>query len=341
MRTLTQKDLNTLQKLFTLNQRSLKKFMFKYLRTKYKDIVETNDYIYAKGNIPVALVAHMDTVFKTQPESFYYDQKKNVLWSPEGLGADDRAGVFSMILILRGNLRPHIILTTDEEIGGVGAFSLSKIQNPFEELNYMIELDRRGSDDCVFYDCVNNDFTKYVESFGFSENYGSFSDISILCPAWGIAGVNLSVGYMNEHSTSELLFISQMLNTVEKVKKMLSEENIPFFKYIEDPYMKYYEAYYGDCYPGYYDYDYGIHQITCQKCKKPVPFEEAFEVKLLDGAIGFYCGDCLCEQVGWCSCCKEAFEIEPGGDGLTCIRCKEKESHKSGKNSNKKKGKKK
>ena len=63
------------------------------------------------------------------------------------------------------------------------------------KLNYIIQLDRRSSNDCVFYDCDNKEFTKYVESFGFLEGIGSFSDISVICLSWGIAGVNLSVGY--------------------------------------------------------------------------------------------------------------------------------------------------
>ena len=34
----------------------------------------------------------------------------------------------------------------------------------------MIELDRRGKNDCVFYDCYCPDFIEYVEQFGFEEN---------------------------------------------------------------------------------------------------------------------------------------------------------------------------
>lgn len=60
------------------------------------------------------------------------------MWSPQGLGADDRAGIFAIIQIIKSGLRPHIILTTDEEVGGVGADLLSKNGNPFADLRYII-----------------------------------------------------------------------------------------------------------------------------------------------------------------------------------------------------------
>ena len=43
----------------------------------------TDQYIFAKGNIPIMLVAHLDTVHKTPVKELFYDKKKDVLWSPE------------------------------------------------------------------------------------------------------------------------------------------------------------------------------------------------------------------------------------------------------------------
>ena len=61
----------------------------------------------------------MDTVFYNQPSEIYYDQRKAIMWSPDGLGADDRAGIFAIIQIIADGYRPSIILTTDEERGGL------------------------------------------------------------------------------------------------------------------------------------------------------------------------------------------------------------------------------
>ena len=93
----------------------------------------------ATGDIPIALVAHMDTVFKKPPEEIFFDQKHNVMWSPQGLGADDRAGVFAIVQIVRSGLKPHVIFTTDEECGALGAMALAKLDCPFTELKYLIQ----------------------------------------------------------------------------------------------------------------------------------------------------------------------------------------------------------
>ena len=115
MRVLTDKDYKLFEKLVSLKQNELRKAMIQYLKAKYEKILITKDYIVAIGEIPIALVAHMDTVFAKPVSNLFYDEKKGVLWSPEGLGADDRAGVFAILKILQTGLRPSVILTTDEE----------------------------------------------------------------------------------------------------------------------------------------------------------------------------------------------------------------------------------
>ena len=286
MRLLKEHDYKTFANLCGTTQNGLRATMSKYLKSKYKKIIETKDYICAEGDIPIALVAHMDTVFKFPVKEVFYDRQKNVIWSPEGLGADDRAGVFAIIQIIKRGLRPHIILTTDEEIGAVGAAKLANIECPFEDLRYIIQLDRRGSNDCVFYDCDNEAFVQYVEQFGFVEAIGSFTDISMICPAWKIAGVNLSIGYRDEHSTSEILFVNYMFDTIEKVIKMLQEEEIPSFEYI----------------PAQYDNRWfrWIHP----RINSP---EELIPVLMEDGKQEYFCIDCISGRADWCNCCGEAY----------------------------------
>lgn len=138
---------------------------YKYDKNK---IIYTKNFLIAEGEIPVALVAHLDTVFTYLPEEIYYDNKAKVMWSPQGLGADDRAGVYSIIEILELGYRPHIIFTTEEESGCLGAqIMLSKIPDSPFELKYIIQLDRQGENDSVFYDCNNPEFEQYINSFGF------------------------------------------------------------------------------------------------------------------------------------------------------------------------------
>ena len=212
--------------------------MVKYLKNKgYKNIVSNNMFVIAEGNLPICLCAHMDTVFTKSPTTFYYDNSAQVLWSPQGLGADDRAGNFAIIQLLERGYRPHIILTDLEEKGGVGAETLIKFYPdcPFEDCRAIIQLDRQGKNDAVYYDCDNKDFEKLITSYGFKTQWGTFTDISIIAPQWKIAAVNLSVGYYDEHRPIETLNMKQLFDTIAKVgyilndcKEWMSYAYIPF-----------------------------------------------------------------------------------------------------------------
>ena len=315
MRVLQEKDYRLFEKLVSLSEKEMVRAMTQLIKSKYDNIIANKDYIIAIGDIPIALVAHMDTVFKFPVSDLYYDQRKGVLWSPEGLGADDRAGIFAIIKIIQDGLRPSIILTTGEEEGGVGACAICERfpDCPIPGLKYMIQLDRHGTNDCVFYDCYCPEFVDYVESFGFCERWGSFTDISFLMPQWQIVGVNLSVGYEDEHSKQEILNINPLFDTIKKVKKMLTEKEIPDFKYDELVAMN--SAWWkkaGDW--------FGQH---CSKCKKIHSEYELFPVLGLDGKTKFYCPDCIVGNVEWCDMCGEPFEVKEHTGKKLCKECEE------------------
>lgn len=317
MRNFTPNEYNAFKQIAGMNQSTLKKSLKSLLKKTGYDPVETEDYIWAKGKIPIALVAHLDTVFKFPPKEFYYDKTANVVWSPDGLGADDRAGVYGILQILRSGLRPHIIFTTDEEKGGVGAYALAEAGCPFEDLRYIIELDRQGSTDCVFYDCYNVDFIRYIENFGFVEEYGTFSDISMLCPIWRIAGVNLSIGYKNEHTYGEIFNVGHFLSTIDKVKKMLSEEDIPYFKYIP---IARRESFWNRI--GYSTAPTDAEDdVSCALCGLPFFKEELFPVQMADSSLEYFCPDCVGYVALWCNSCNEPYEND-GRSPQLCPDCR-------------------
>lgn len=339
MASLSKKEVLLIETLINLKQDDTKQALSDFLNEYYDNVVETPDYIYAEGDIPIALCAHLDTVwesYKGNAKHLYYDRYKECMWSPEGAGFDDKVGIFLIIKIITSGLKPCIILCCNEEIGGLGATELAKQSCPFKDLKYCIELDRMGSNDCVFYSCANDEFEDYIESFGFKTNYGSFSDISRLCPAWGIAGVNLSVGYMEEHSTNERLYVKSMLRTLSRVKRMLTVEKVPFFEYIYASYAKIFD------YSKYYeylspreedddddDYAYGLwsyyrpKKVTCEICGQVRDEDSVFPIIKQDKSIGYRCYNCLDDDIGWCDYCKEPFELEPGQIEYVCPNCKE------------------
>lgn len=315
MRVLNDKDYRLFERLVSLNEAETIRAMAQYIKSKYDNTIITKDYIVAIGEIPIALVAHMDTVFKFPVADLFYDRQKGALWSPQGLGSDDRAGLFAIIKILQDGYRPSIILTTGEESGGIGAQALITDHPicPIPNLKYMIQLDRHGTNDCVFYDCYCPDFINYIESFGFCERYGSFTDISFLMPAWQIVGVNLSVGYEDEHSYTEMLFVNPLLDTIRKVKNILAEKDIPTFKYDElvAASTKWWKK----------DDLFGQH---CSKCKKLFLEYELIPVLDLDKKTKFYCPDCVVGNVEWCEECGEPYVMDDKDSGRKiCKICAE------------------
>ena len=214
----------------------LKLSLFWLLCEKKMNPIYKPGFVYAKGDIPVLLVAHMDTVGECPPSRIIYDTKYDAIYNPDGiLGGDDRCGVYAIMKLLEKH-RPHVLFTEDEEIGGNGAYK-AVIGIPKPDVKYIIEIDRRGSKDCVFYECGNEDFMKYVENYGFKKNYGSFTDISILGKTWDIAAVNLSSGYYHEHTQDEYIIFNELLETINRVDNMLKDiEKAPKFDYKEITY---------------------------------------------------------------------------------------------------------
>lgn len=302
-----------MEQFFKLDQNTLRDVMGEYLKSIYNDIIITDEYIFAEGDAPIGLVAHLDTVFDRPPQSIFYDNMKSVMWSPDGLGADDRAGVYSIIQILKMGFRPTVILLTDEEKGGLGAsIFIEDFPHPPKKLKYLIELDRQDSDDCVFYNCWNREFIDYVESFSFITNFGSFSDISFICPVWGIAGVNLSIGYYNEHTYCEFLHVGQMYNTISKIKKMILDiDNIEKFKYKtrEDESIQIDEEIQcNEC--GITDYKYNFFPVVDEELDK----------------IIYLCIDCLLKKdnLHWCISCGNPFVNKNKNENeLYCKKCRE------------------
>lgn len=308
MRIFTPSEQELFEQLVCLKQPVLLKACKNYLqRIGYKNVIATKDYVVAEGEIPIVLSAHLDTVFSEPPKAqdIFYDRKKNVMWSPSGLGADDRAGVFAIFTLLRRGLRPHIVFTTDEELGCLGAEALVTRECPFKDIRYIIQIDRRGSNDCVFYDLDYPEFEKYIESFGFVTAPGSFTDIVVLCPAWKVAGVNLSTGYYNEHSVAEILRPNQLMVTIDKIEKMLRAENTVHWKYIS--YKKTPHSLWNIAY-GMGPLEDDTEIVNCTGCGKEFFEVETYPVKDFDtGTIEHFCIDCLCQYAHWCNCCSEPY----------------------------------
>ena len=246
------------EKVCRMSQKELKKYVARQLERTHNGILIGDGYVYAQGSIPVLLVAHMDTVHKETPKTFVYDKKQGSLSSPQGIGGDDRCGVYMIFEIVK-KFHCSVLFCEDEEIGGVGAEKFLK-SSIAEDLtfNYIIEFDRKGNKDAVFYDCDNPEFEEFITKEFYETAWGTFSDISYLAPALGCAAVNLSCGYYNAHTTKEYVVLNEMQDSIDAACKILertTEEDK--FEYIESAYKYNYGVgnYYSKGYGWYDDYN--------------------------------------------------------------------------------------
>lgn len=202
-----------------LRQPELKKVLREELLGMGYTPISRKGFLYAPGEIPVLLVAHLDTVHYEPPSIICYSKDGRYMMSPQGIGGDDRAGVYMILQILQ-RVKCHVLFCEDEESGGHGAKAFTKGSIKVN-VNYIIELDRKGDNDAVYYGCYNPEFREFIQGFGFQESVGSFSDISILAPHLKTAAVNLSTGYYNAHRNHELIDTQAMASNVERVIEMV------------------------------------------------------------------------------------------------------------------------
>ena len=227
--------MKTFEDICKMTQQEVKGYMHSYLVECGYSPTSEDGFLYAKGDVPVLLVAHMDTVHKEQCKEINNNNGK--LSSPQGVGGDDRCGVFIIMNIVK-ELHCSVLLCEDEEKGCIGAKKFVKtdyIKNL--GVNYMIEFDRKGNNDAVFYHCGNEDFINFVEdATNFKFANGSVSDISILMPEANLSAVNLSCGYYNAHTPNEHVIYDEMIDTIEAAKTLIKEKCDKPFVYVRKTY---------------------------------------------------------------------------------------------------------
>ena len=220
----------TFETILRLPQMELKKMLKAELKSRGYPITDKPGYLYAEGAIPVLLVAHMDTVHRQPVEQICYSEDRAVAMSPQGIGGDDRCGVWMILQILR-TTNCHVLFCEDEEVGCIGAkkFTGGSLR---PQVNYIVELDRRGNNDAVFYRCDNPEFEDFVTSFGFETAGGSCSDISYIAPYLETAAVNISCGYYCEHQRHEYIHLEEIELNADRVAQMVTQQT-EHFEYME------------------------------------------------------------------------------------------------------------
>lgn len=223
---------------------------------------EKSIYIPGTRKDRVLLVAHADTVFDEKDGrvpmnkdnvGLYYTRKnkntdmESIKWTIEsdnnnhGIGADDRAGC-AMLELLK-NTGHSLLICNQEEKGCIASKALAKDDIWSKILNdhqFAIEFDRCNNNDMAFYEVGSDEFKDWCEAnfHGYKRVHGSVTDICQICDPDNeevvpnpMCGMNISIGYYRQHSSNEYLNIDEFITTLETVQKVLTQENIPAFRY--------------------------------------------------------------------------------------------------------------
>ena len=183
------------------------------------------------GTAPVAWSCHTDTVHRTDgKQRIIYNKNKGIiaLSSSEKtatcLGADDTAGVWLMLEMIRSRKEGLYLFHRAEEIGGLGSDYIAKnTPELLDGIRAVIALDRKGTDSIITHQiggrCASEAFAQSLASqlVGYKADCtGSFTDSAnymAIVPECS----NLSVGYANAHTASETLDYFHLLGLRESL----------------------------------------------------------------------------------------------------------------------------
>ena len=277
------------EKLCKMRQHELKNHLKQKLNMQCGD-----GWLYREGTFPVLLTAHMDTVHKEQCKRITYGKTKDGLsycTSPEGIGGDDRCGIYMAMQILE-YVDCSVLFCEDEEIGSVGAEKFIKTdlcKSLKGKFKYIIELDRANSDDAVFYHDGNKDFHNFILKEFWKQAKGSWSDICTLSPALEISSVNFSCGYYQAHTIKEYVVLEEMEKSINEIIILLqrTDVNAEPFKFVEVIEKPKYDYGYGygifSRYSWLYDDDDYYDTKTEKKETPAIDYDIILEAILSDG----------------------------------------------------------
>ncbi|MFD1928847.1 M20/M25/M40 family metallo-hydrolase [Sporosarcina siberiensis] len=224
----------------------IREYVMRELRP-FTDQIEVDHY----GNIvsvkrfgpgpTILLNAHLDTVERIADDREII--KTGSIWSSsEGiLGADDRAGVNVVLATAKSvgksefNGTLKYIFTVKEEIGLLGAQQVAK--SFLWDVDMAFVIDRRGTHDIVTSrngiqpfctPAFGTALERIARKSGASKwraVAGGSSDTYIWAQN-GIESVNLSAGYMNEHTSNEMLDVKASYGTYSFVMEILNDWRI-------------------------------------------------------------------------------------------------------------------
>jgi hypothetical protein len=213
------------------SKQNVRKFLQQYLISKKYKIHQDWLYLicYKETGVNVLLNAHYDV---RQPNHRPFAEQDGIVKGNNGLGADDRAGIYALLKIIETVDVKYILLTDSEEIQARGCNAFLKKHGNDLKPNFVFTIDNENGMIYNMGSSNNSLFKKFIEDYGFMnvpQRQGWSSEINYICPVLGCSGANVSAGYLNEHRKDELLNLEWLLFTVTQGERLLKDKRCEQF----------------------------------------------------------------------------------------------------------------
>ncbi len=280
------------------NEKKMRKFIKWWLRNNVPEAIVKSDKI---GNIYVVkgeaetypcLCAHMDQVQKNHSKDFEAIEAKDIILGfsrknkrQEGLGADDKVGVWVNLKCLKKYDHIKAVFFVSEETGCQGSGQCD--MEFFDDCRYVIQCDRRNGDDLItsiggWTQLCSPEFIKDIkpELFGYKEDCGLITDVGELKDrGLKLSAINLSCGYYEPHTDREFVIKCEVLNCLHFVEHIIETCTNVYPHEDDDSYF-----FRGDGYGWEEEYDEAYNEIECALINHPTITDK----QLLDYFKGYF-----------------------------------------------------
>ena len=236
-------NMKLLKQLFKIYSPSGKEgYMTKFIKGFCKRIPDAKFEKDQVGNIYITrgvsetypcIVAHLDQVQKIHSKDFKAYETDAIIFGYsvkhkrfEGLGADDKNGIWIALKCLESYDCIKIAFFVGEEIGCVGSSKAN--MEFFNDVRFVIEPDRRERNDLITsisgMELCSEEFindTGYAR-FGYKPTDGLMTDVMELKErGLGVSSINLSCGYYSPHTSNEFVVKKDLLNCLNFVRHII------------------------------------------------------------------------------------------------------------------------
>ena len=218
----------------------MRKFIKDWLR---RNVPEATIAVDNLGNIYVrkgestsypTVVSHIDQVQKIHSRDFQAVETSGAILGfsrsnmrLEGLGADDKNGIWICLKCLQKYPALKCVFFVGEEIGCVG--SEGAMMSFFDDSRFVIQCDRKGGHDLIWNiggwtELCSPEFLEAIgyEKYGYKKEIGMMTDVETLKNrGLKVSAVNMSCGYYRPHSDEEFTIISELRGCLAFVEHII------------------------------------------------------------------------------------------------------------------------